>query len=336
MEIALQKDYLKTVIHSVYFGGGTPSLLSQKELMEIFESLYKYYPIAPDAEITLEANPDDLSKIKLKQLKDTPVNRLSIGVQSFREEDLRFMNRAHSAEAGCASIKEAQDMGFENLTVDLIYGTPTLSNAGWLSNLKTVFSLDVPHISSYALTVEPKTTLAHLIKSGKAKNVDQEQSAQQFELLMSAMRRNDFIQYEISNFGKEGFFSRHNSNYWLKEHYLGLGPSAHSYNGYSRQWNVRNNASYIREHSFEKEILTPDQKYNEYILTSLRTIWGVDLNSVKEMGEVYYSVCVGEAKRYIESGDMVQKAAVLTLSDKGKLLSDRITSDLFVAGSVSN
>jgi oxygen-independent coproporphyrinogen-3 oxidase len=349
-EIALQKSYLtflspsgrdaegregRALVRSIYFGGGTPSLLSQKELLGIFDELNKHYTIAPDAEITLEANPDDLTVEKLKQLRDTPINRLSIGIQSFFDEDLRYMNRAHNSQMAVDSVKAAQDNGFSNITIDLIYGTPTLNNENWASNLNKAFALNVQHISCYALTVEPKTALDHFIKTGKSKNIDDQQTAEQFEILIAEMKRNDFIQYEISNFCKEGFYSRHNSNYWLKENYLGLGPSAHSYNGLSRQWNVRNNNLYIQslqkgELNFEKETLAPNQQYNEYILTSLRTVWGIDLNHVKQLGENYHSNCMKEVATYINSGDVIQKDSHLYLTDKGKLLADKIASDLFV------
>ncbi|MBI2270103.1 MAG: radical SAM family heme chaperone HemW [Bacteroidetes bacterium] len=338
-EIVIQKNYFPSPsdedINTIYLGGGTPSLLTKQELLGIFNELNKYFSIAADAEITLEANPDDLTSEKIKQLHDTPINRLSIGVQSFFDEDLRFMNRAHTSQMAVDSVKTAQNNGFKNITIDLIYGTPTMSNENWLSNLNKAFELNVQHISCYALTVEPRTALHHSIMTGKSKNVDDEKTAQQFELLIAEMKRNDFTQYEISNFCKEGFYSRHNSNYWLKENYLGLGPSAHSYNGDSRQWNVRNNNLYIKalqesELNFEKEILTPDQQYNEYILTSLRTIWGIDLNRIKQYGENYLANCTKEAEAYIKSGDITLQDSRLYLTDKGKLLADKISSDLFV------
>ena len=325
------------LINTIYFGGGTPSLLSQKELQEIFDELNKHFVIATDAEITLEANPDDLTKEKLKQLRATPINRLSIGIQSFFDEDLHYMNRAHNAQMASDCVKAAQDSGFDNITIDLIYGTPTMSDEHWLQNLNKAFALGVQHISCYALTVESKTVLDHLIKTGRSKPIDEIQSARQFEILLAEMKRNNFIQYEISNFCKEGFYSLHNSSYWLKEHYLGLGPSAHSYNGVSRQWNVRNNNLYIQslekgELNFEKEILTKDQQYNEYILTSLRTMWGTDLKRVREFGERYFNECMNEARTYIDSADVILKDDRLFLTDKGKLIGDRIASDLFVLG----
>jgi len=339
-ELVIQKNYLSVngvgaKIESVYFGGGTPSLLSQQELLAIFDALNKHYTISSDAEITLEANPDDLNVEKLKQLYNTPINRLSIGIQSFYDEDLRFMNRVHDSKMATQSIQLARDVGFSNITIDLIYGVPTLSDAAWLNNLRKVFSLGVAHISCYALTVEPKTALHHLIKTGAINNIDDQHTAQQFELLIAEMTTNNFIQYEISNFCKENFYSKHNSNYWLKENYLGLGPAAHSFNGYSRQWNVRNNNLYIQslqkgKLNFEQETLSVNQQYNEYILTALRTIWGVDLERIQHFGESYMACFELEIQPYLNSGDVIQKNNLFYLTDKGKLLADKIASDLFV------
>lgn len=336
-EIEIQKNYLSgDKISTVYFGGGTPSLLTEKELMEIFEALELNFTIDKDAEITLEANPDDLTKDKINQLKATPINRLSIGIQSFFDEDLKLMNRAHNSKEAEIAVKASQDKGFENITIDLIYGIPTLSNEKWKYNLNTAFSFDVKHISAYSLTVEPKTALAHLIKTGKLKNVDEQQSANHFEIMLEEMNKNNFIQYEISNFCKDGFYSKHNSNYWLKENYLGLGPSAHSYNGNSRQWNISNNAIYIQslekgELNFEKEILTNDQQYNEYILTSLRTMWGADLKHIENtFGKEYIAYCLTESKKYIVSGKVITRENKLLLTNEGKLFADKIASDLFI------
>ncbi|MGZ4035762.1 MAG: radical SAM family heme chaperone HemW [Bacteroidia bacterium] len=342
-EIEIQKNYFdldqnfksQSVISTVYFGGGTPSLLTQKELMSIFNVLNEYFNIAADAEITLEANPDDLTPQKISELKQTPINRLSIGIQSFYDEDMKFMNRAHDSKDALNAVKFAQDNGFENITIDLIYGIPTLTHHKWRNNLQIAFALSVKHISAYCLTVEPKTALAHQIKSGLIKNIDEQHSSEQFEILLEAMHANDFVQYEISNFCKDGFYSKHNSNYWLKENYLGLGPSAHSFNGTSRQWNISNNALYIRsleegELNFEKEVLTTGQRYNEYILTSLRTIWGTDLNYIEQQfGKDYYNYCLNEAEKYIRSENMLNEENKLFLTDKGKLLADKISSDLF-------
>ena len=341
-EIELQKEYLNPLggavgdeIQSIYLGGGTPSLLSQTELMDIFDSLNKHFKISADAEITLEANPDDLISNKIKEFKGTPINRLSIGIQSFYDEDLRLMNRAHNSKEALFAVKASQDKGFENITIDLIYGIPTLTNEKWKHNLRTAFELEVKHISSYCLTVEPKTALAHLVKEGKIKNVDEQQSADQFEIMLEEMRKNNFVQYEISNFCKDGFFSRHNSNYWLKELYLGLGPSAHSYNGNSRQSNISNNALYIQaleknKIPYEEEILTTSQRYNEYVLTSLRTMWGTDLRYIADhCGKDYLVYCLNEAEKYIRTDEIKNEKNKLFLTDKGKLFADKIAGNLF-------
>jgi oxygen-independent coproporphyrinogen-3 oxidase len=349
-EIHLKKDFFfneitgtKDRINTIYFGGGTPSLLSIPELMNIFEQLHKQFEIDKDAEITLEANPDDLTKEKTKALRGTPVNRLSIGIQSFYDEDLQLMNRAHNANEALQIIGLAQDNDFHNLSIDLIYGIPTLTHQKWEKNLRTAFDMNVKHISAYCLTVEPKTALAKFIASGKIKNVDEHHSSEQFEILLREMKANHFQQYEISNFCKEEFYSRHNSNYWLKEKYLGLGPSAHSYNGIARQWNVSNNAKYtdalekreITEHKqfplFEQEMLTIQQRYNEYILTSLRTIWGSDLLYMKrQFGEELWAHCLKEAAPYLLSKQLIQRDNKLFLTDNGKLFADKIASDLFM------
>lgn len=346
-EIELQKDYLiKTdtpslnkkndeIINTIYFGGGTPSLLSQSDLMTIFHELNKYYNISPSAEITLEANPDDLTSKKIKELFDTPVNRLSIGIQSFYDEDLKLMNRAHNSQEALRSVKASQDKGFENITIDLIYSIPSLTNEKWIHNLHTAFNLEVKHISSYCLTVEPKTALEYLVKTGEIKNVEEEKSVEHFEIMLSEMRKNNFIQYEISNFCKENFYSKHNSNYWLKENYIGFGPSAHSYNGSSRQFNISNNILYIqslenKKLQFEQEILTASQLYNEYVLTSIRTMWGTDLNYIETcFGLDYFLYCMNEAKKFIASGEIIQKENKLFLTDKGKLFADKIAAALF-------
>ncbi len=336
-EIELQKNYLgkNTLIETIYFGGGTPSLLSTDELDKIFKSLYANFSITKNAEITLEANPDDLSKTKLQELKLSPINRLSIGIQSFFEEDLKLMNRAHTAQNAENCIKESQQAGFENLTVDLIYGTPGLSNTNWKKNLAKVFDFGVPHLSSYSLTVEEKTPLESHIKKGKVKPVDEEQSAEQFLILVEETTKNGYEQYEISNFCKPGFHSRHNSNYWKGVKYLGLGPSAHSFDGNSRQWNVSNNFRYIKSIAenkipSEKEILTTEQNFNEYMMTGLRTSTGISLEKVStEFGEDYLSKLLTEAKNYLDCSKIILKRNHLILTNSGKLIADRISSDFF-------
>ncbi|MEW6468674.1 MAG: radical SAM family heme chaperone HemW [Bacteroidota bacterium] len=335
-EIILRKNYLASKeIHTLYFGGGTPSLLTQKELMGLFDELHRHFLIAPGAEITLEANPDDLTAGKIKELRQTPVNRLSIGIQSFIDRDLQWMNRAHSAEEALRSVKQAREAGFGNITIDLIYGIPAMTDEEWGKNLEQTFGLNVQHISAYCLTVEPRTALSHAVRRGKTKNVDDEKSAGQFEIMLAEMKKHDFIQYEISNFCKEGFHSRHNSSYWKGEHYLGLGPSAHSFDGASRQWNVADNKRYIAalekgELDFTKEVLSTEQRYNDYILTSLRTMWGTGLEHIRSaFGTPFHEHILAEARKYLESGHLQEKENRLFLTDKGKLIADRIASDLF-------
>lgn len=336
-EIELQKNYLgkDSIIETVYFGGGTPSLLSSEELDTIFKALYNTFTIAKNAEITLEANPDDLSKTKLQQLKSSPVNRLSIGIQSFFEEDLKLMNRAHNSQQAENCIIESQDAGFENITIDLIYGTPGLSNENWKKNLAKAFNFGVPHLSCYSLTVEEKTPLESHIKKGKVKPVDEEQSAEQFLILMEETTKNGYEQYEISNFCKPSFHSRHNSNYWKGIKYLGLGPSAHSYDGNTRQWNVSNNFRYIQSIAenkipAEKETLSTKQKFNEYMMTGLRTSTGISLEKVrKEFGELYLSKLLTESKNYLDCNKIILKSNHLILTNAGKLIADRISSDFF-------
>ena len=336
-EIELRKDvFANKFISSIYFGGGTPSLLSKEELDMIFEKLYKSFTIDADAEITLEANPDDLNFDKILQLKDTPINRLSIGVQSFRDEDLKYMNRAHTAIEALNSIKMVQDAGFHNITIDLIYGTPGMSHEDWKYNLRKSFALNLPHISSYALTVEEKTPLYFQILKKNIDPVDEQQSADQFKILMDEMLCYGYEQYEISNFCKDNSYSKHNSSYWKKDHYLGLGPSAHSYFGNSRLWNVSNNVKYIKALSASqlplvKENLNTKNMYNEYVMTSLRTKWGCSLIEIeKDYSRSYLNYFKVQIKGHEMNGYIIENKGVYTLSEKGKLIADRITSDLFV------
>ena len=336
-EIELRKDvFANKFISSIYFGGGTPSLLSKEELDMIFEKLYKSFKINADAEITLEANPDDLNFDKILQLKDTPINRLSIGVQSFRDEDLKYMNRAHTAIEALNSIKMAQDSGFQNITIDLIYGTPGMSNEDWKYNLRKSFALNLPHISSYALTVEEKTPLYYQILKKNIDPVDEQQSADQFKILIDEMLNHGYEQYEISNFCKDNSYSKHNTSYWKKDHYLGLGPSAHSYFGNSRFWNLSNNVKYIKALSASqlplvKENLNTQDMYNEYVMTSLRTKWGCSLIEIeKNYSRSYLNYFKVQIKGHEMNGYIIENKGVYTLSEKGKLIADRITSDLFV------
>ncbi len=336
-EIAFRQNYLEDKnLQSIYFGGGTPSLLNQKQLLQIFETIKKYFTIQPNAEITLEANPDDLSEEKLRELKLTPINRLSIGVQSFFDDDLKWMNRAHNANEAENAIAMAKQIGFENITIDLIYGTPGLSNENWLHNIQKALDLGVNHISSYALTVEPETALASMIEKGKYANTNEENAAEQFDILVNTLTANGFIHYEISNFAKPDFFAKHNSNYWKGKHYLGIGPSAHSFNTISRSWNVANNQKYlnalaINEMEITDEILTVNNQINEYIMTGLRTIWGCDLNFIAlQFGESEKQRLIKEAAKFIDQDLLVINNNILLTTSKGKFLADGIAADLFL------
>lgn len=341
-EIEFRKDYLAdNYLESIYFGGGTPSLLSQSDLENLFEKIFKHFSVAPNAEVTLEANPDDLNPEKLQMLQNLPVNRLSIGVQSFFDEDLKFWNRVHNKSEAETCIKTAQDFGFENLTVDLIYGSPTTPHENWLYNIGQLLKLQVPHLSCYALTVEEKTALAHFVKSGKAKQPDDDHAATQFEMLMEQMTKNGYDHYEISNFAKPGFYAVHNSSYWKGKNYLGVGPAAHSFDGTSRQWNIANNAFYIRiieaiskgieppKPLFEKEILSKAQRFNEYVMTGMRTIWGCSDEKIDSFGEAFKIYFLERIQPYLQNGLMVQKQGSFVLTPKGKLLADQIASEIF-------
>ncbi len=338
LEMDLRHSYLQDKkIETIYFGGGTPSLLSEKETFLIMEKIYKTYSVSKDAEISFECNPDDLSDEKLKELKRLEVNRLSIGLQSFDNEELIWMNRAHNAKESEASVKRAQDRGFDNITIDLIYGSKFSNITNWKKTLDKAIALDVNHISSYNLTIEEKTKLGHDFKIKKEVAIDDEKSSEMFLEMIDRLEKNKFIHYEISNFGKEGFFSEHNSNYWKGKHYIGYGPSAHSFDGSSRQWNVSNNSLYIKQVSekkeayFEKEILTEKERFNEYVLTSMRTIWGIDLNYLKSnFNSDFVKSFLNQVETYIKQESVLVKGSVYTLTEKGKLLADKIASELFV------
>jgi oxygen-independent coproporphyrinogen-3 oxidase len=334
-EINLQKTYLAgETVETIYFGGGTPSILSAGELNQLIGTVTNLHTVAATAEITIEANPDDLDKVKLQSLRQTDINRFSIGIQSFFDDDLTWMNRVHRAAEAEASVKRAQDAGFENITVDLIYGYPLLTDAKWKYNLDKVFELDVPHVSSYSMTVEPQTALASFIKKKKQPAMDEQQSAEQFMMLMDAMQNHGFEHYEISNFCKPGHYSKHNSNYWKGIKYLGIGPSAHSFNGETRQWNIANNAKYIQsieqgEILAETEVLTENDRLNEYVMTSLRTIWGLDLNKLNNIAKGASNELVKAAEAFFEKGWIHQSSALITLTPEGKLYADHIASELF-------
>ena len=337
-EIDIRMNYLPDKsIETIYFGGGTPSLLSEKDLFLILEKIYKQYKVSKDAEITLECNPDDLNNEKLKELKRLEINRLSIGLQSFNDEELIWMNRAHTAMESESSVKRAQDRGFENITIDLIYGSKFSTLNNWKKTLDKAIGLDIKHISSYNLTIEDKTKLGHDFKTKKETAIDDEKSSEMFLEMIDRLEKSQFIHYEISNFGKEGFFSTHNSNYWKGAYYIGYGPSAHSFDGVSRQWNISNNPTYIKyideknDAYFEKEILTEKERFNEYILTALRTIWGVNLNYLKKhFNDDFIKLFLNQIIYYIDQEQVIVHNETYTLTEKGKLLADKIASELFV------
>jgi oxygen-independent coproporphyrinogen-3 oxidase len=335
-EIEIRKDENQnSIIETIYFGGGTPSVLTVDEINLLIDAVYQNHTVIDEPEITLEANPDDLSEEKIIELSKSPINRLSIGVQSFFEKDLKLMNRAHNSNEAknCLSIANRY---FSNISVDLIYGIPDCTNEEWRENIRTALSFEIPHISSYALTVEPKTALETLIAKGKIKNVDEEKAQEQFYILIEELTNANFVHYELSNFGKEGFFSQNNSSYWLGKPYLGVGPSAHSFNGKERSWNVRNNTKYIKAIQgnilpIEREILTEMDGYNEYIMTGLRTIWGVSFDKVQnDFGEKYKSYLENQSQKFIEQELLYIENGILKTTKKGKFLSDGISSDLFM------
>lgn len=336
-EIALQAHYLDDrAIESIYFGGGTPSLLEADEVSRLIDAVGGHFDIQSDAEITLEANPDDLNNAKVAAMRSTPVNRFSIGVQSFFEEDLRWMNRAHNAVEASGAIQRVQDHGYQNITADLIYGYPLLTDQKWSQNIERLLDFGVPHISAYCMTVEPQTALASFIRKGKQTPIDDGQGATQFELLMDELAAAGYEQYEISNFAKPEQYARHNSNYWKGVPYLGVGPSAHSFDGYSRQWNVRNNASYIRAIQngvvpYEREELSEADRLNEYIMTALRTLWGLNLDYIDAQFNASYSGAVrAELESLVTRGEVALVGEVATLTKKGKLVADRVAAELFV------
>lgn len=333
-ELVLRREELPGELETIYFGGGTPSLLTAEELDRVFESIFLNYRLSEKVEITLEANPDDLPEEKLKMLAASPINRLSIGVQSFFEEDLRLMNRAHNATEALKSIKRAKHF-FDNISIDLIYGIPGMSNERWKHNLKTAMELGVPHISSYALTVEPRTALKKMIETGKVDPVSDKKSKEQYLILTETLEAAGFENYEFSNFGKPGYFSQNNTAYWFGKPYIGIGPSAHSFDGNSRKWNISNNTLYIKslekgELPAEKEELSTRDKYNEYVMTRLRTKWGISLEEVEgKFGKNYKEYLLKEAGKYITDGLLDLQEDSLCVSKKGKFLSDGIAAELF-------
>jgi oxygen-independent coproporphyrinogen III oxidase len=335
LELDKRKEYLGSKqLGSIYFGGGTPSLLSAPELETFFKKLAEQYFWDKNTEITLEANPDDITKSALEDWKKLGINRLSIGLQSFNDAELTWMNRAHTAAESEASVKLAQDAGFDNISIDLIYGSKFQTELSWKHTLQKAIDLKTQHISSYNLTIEAKTAIGVNYTKGKEPGVNDELSAKQFEYMQEALKQAEFIQYEISNFGKTGYFAKHNSNYWLQQHYLGIGPSAHSYNGLTRQWNVKNNSLYmraLRESSvcFEMEELSRNDRYNEYVLTRLRTIWGCDVNEINELfGEKYKTHFLDGISRRVDQFENTDDRYVL--NEQSRFLADGIAADLFV------
>lgn len=337
-EMALQQAYLQHEdVKTVYFGGGTPSVLSVDELLYLWHELERNF--APNSldEVTLEANPDNLTKTYLKALKQSPINRLSIGIQSFHDTDLKFMNRAHTASEAEYAVKAAQDAGFEEISIDLIYGTPTMSDIAWKQNIQMALGLGVPHISAYALTVEPQTQLAHAIKKGQAQAPIDSKTAHQFDTLVQMLTDFGFHHYEISNFALPNRYAKHNTNYWRGVSYLGLGPSAHSFNGSSRQWNVANNAMFIKsilnenKLTFEQELLRFEDRVNEYIMTSLRTMWGVSEQYIATTFGAEVVQHLQEATNdYLEKGLMRKENGFYILNHSGKFMADGIAADLFL------
>lgn len=335
-EIDLRKNYLEAPsLDSIYFGGGTPSLLDKEELDRILSALSKHFSWKPDAEITIECNPDDLSQEKLKELRSAGFNRLSVGLQSFNDEELKWMNRAHDAQQSEGSIKAAQDAGFGNISIDLMYGSKFQDERSWEGTLQKAIALGVQHISAYNLTAEPKTAFGTAVKKGLEPAVDDEKSARQFLMMIEMLEKNGFIHYEISNFGKKDRFALHNSNYWKGRYYLGLGPSAHSFNGKERQWNVSNNSSYIKALTqrlpfFEIETLSNDNRYNEYVLTGLRTIWGCDVIYIEKTfgaeAAAHFKKIIGEYMPLQVS----QNENSYALTREGRLLADKIAMELFI------
>jgi len=335
-EIALRKsEFNDEIVETIYFGGGTPSILDISDIRLLIDTVYQNYKVIENPEITVEANPDDLTETRIIELSQNKINRLSIGIQSFFEDDLKLMNRAHNSEEAKKCLEIATKY-FDNISIDLIYGVPNMSNEKWLQNIETALSFNVPHISSYALTVEPKTALYSFIQKGIIPPPDDEVAQEHFHLLVDKLEENGFIHYELSNFGKTTYFSKNNSSYWLGKKYIGIGPSAHSYNGISRSWNISNNTLYLKSIAdnilpSETEILTKTDRYNEYVMTGLRTIWGISLDRIeREFGKTYLDYLNKQSYNYIEDHFLFVDDNILRTTKIGKFLSDGIASDLFL------
>ncbi len=333
-EVSERLTIEKMEVDSIYFGGGTPSLLSIDQVNQLLDIIFERADVSDDVEITFEMNPDDFDAQYIRKLSLTKVNRISIGIQSFFDVDLQFMGRAHSAEAAHQSIVMAQEMGFDKITVDLIYGTPTLTDLNWQQNLEIVASYRIPHLSCYALTVEDKTELSYQIQQGKIPPLNDDKAAHHFDMLSQIAASNGYNQYEISNFCRDEAISHHNTKYWMGHTYLGFGPSAHSFDGKRRRWNISNNALYMNYLEkglpyFEIEHLTEQDIYNEMVLTGLRTKWGVTQSMLEQCGAQFLSYFNLQAQELLANGLLIKDASGYTLSHKGKLLSNQVISDLF-------
>lgn len=335
-ELVLRKEEFKEeTVETIYFGGGTPSVLSTSEVNDLIQTVCSNYNVVEQPEITLEANPDDLTEEKVGQLANSPINRLSIGIQSFFEEDLKLMNRAHNAKEAEQCIMEAT-IYFDNISIDLIYGIPEMSDKRWKQNIEKALSFGIPHISSYALTVEPKTALASFINKGLIKPIDDAMAQRHFQILYDTLTHEGYDCYEVSNFGKPGSYSKNNTAYWLGKKYMGIGPSAHSYDGNRRGWNIGNNPKYLKaiaegQLPITHEILTLTDKYNEYVMTGLRTSWGISLDKIREQfGEKYYVYITQQIEKYIDQELLSLSKNQLVATKKGKFLVDGIASDLFI------
>jgi oxygen-independent coproporphyrinogen-3 oxidase len=336
-EIVLRREYLPSQkLETIYFGGGTPSMLDKQELDLLLDTIHANFEVAADAEITLEANPDDLNEEKIFQLAQSGINRLSIGIQSFHQPHLSFLNRIHSATEAESCVKIAQKAGITNISIDLIYAIPAVDHSILRSDIAKAFELNVSHISAYCLTIEPQTAFGSWLKKKKIQPIDEEFAAQQFEILTSSLARKDYEQYEISNFARNGQYSRHNSSYWQQRPYLGVGPSAHSYNGVSREYNIANNAKYIAALSESKipstyEELSVADRTNEYLLTGLRTKWGVRMSELETLSEgVFLPQNEKTLTEMLNRGWINPIGNTITLTQAGKLFADRVASDLFM------
>lgn len=334
-EIELRKKYIgNDIVRTIYFGGGTPSLLQECDFQQIFSALEDNFAISSDVEVTLEANPDDLSSEYLNLLRSFPFNRLSIGIQSFDDGELKFVNRRHTASDAINAVKRAQSTGFENISIDLMYGLPNQSIEVWKQNLDTAIALNVQHISSYHLIYEEGTKLFRMFRKGEVREADEDLSLDMFSTMIEKLAEVGFAHYEISNFARSGLYSKHNTSYWLGDKYLGLGPAAHSFDGTNRALNIASIPKYITgiesdKPNIEEEILDVSSQYNDFVLTGMRTQWGIDLDKLKhKFGQKYLSFCLDNVKKYISLGDVIQEDTKLKLTRKGIFISDGIMSDL--------